>query len=581
MDAVAPILDSKGRPIALLVFRSNAESLLYPLIQSWPTPNLTSETLLVRKGGEDLLFLNDLRHRPNTALSLQEPLTLTDLPAVQAVLGKQGMFQGRDYRGVEVLADLRPIANSPWFMVAKVDAFEILAEARYRGGVTALLAGLFILLAAGVTAYGYRHRQARLYQDLYRSEREQRAAQEQFRTTLYSIGDAVITTDIGGLVKQMNPVAELLTGWLETEARGKHLDEVFHIVNEESRDVVENPVKRVLREGQVVGLANHTLLLAKDGTEHAIADSGAPIVDEHGAINGVVLVFREQTEERAAQEALKESEEQYRRLFEYAPLIYVITRNEQGVPFISDCNELFLGSVSYSREEAMGKPLAHFYSPESREELLERGGYARALAGEFFMGERELVRRDGSLLPTLLYTATEVDPSGQVIGTRAMFVDITERKRAEEALKIEREQLLSIFESINEVILVIEPQTYELLYANRFAKSLFGKDLIGKKCHKILNKFDDPCNHCQMDKIIELRGEPYQWEYHNPELNREYLATDRMIRWPDGRDVKFQLAIDITERKRAEEALSVQRQRKWESKWDFVSGEFGTLRFDH
>ena len=115
--------------------------------------------------------------------------------------------------------------------------------------------------------------------------------------------------------------------------------------------------------------------------------------------------------------------------------MYVITRNEQGVPFISDCNELFLTSIGYEREEVQGKPLADFYSPESRAELLEHGGYSRALAGEFFIGERQLLRRDGSLVPTLLYTATEVDPSGRVTGTRAMFVDVTERKKSEEALR--------------------------------------------------------------------------------------------------------------------------------------------------
>ena len=241
VDAVAPLLDSENRPVAVLVLRSNAESYLYPLIQSWPTPSRTAETLLVRREGEDVLFLNELRHRPNSALSLREPLALSELPAVQAVLGKQGIFQGKDYRGVEVLADLRPIPESPWFMVAKVDAAEILAEARYRGGVIALFSALFILLAASVTAYGYRYRQVRLYRDLYRSEREPRVAHEEFRTTLYSIGDAVITTDTEGLVKQMNPVAERLTGWLENEAKGKPLDKVFHIVNEECRRRDEKP----------------------------------------------------------------------------------------------------------------------------------------------------------------------------------------------------------------------------------------------------------------------------------------------------------------------------------------------------
>ena len=178
VDAVAPILDAEAKPIAVLVMRSNAKSLLYPLIQSWPTPSRTAETLLVRRDGEEVIFLNDLRHRPDSALSLREPLTRADLPAAQAVLGKQGIFQGKDYRGVEVMADLRHISGSPWFMVAKVDASEILAEARYRGGIVALFAALFIVLAASVTAYGYRYRQVRLYRDLYRSEREQREAQE-------------------------------------------------------------------------------------------------------------------------------------------------------------------------------------------------------------------------------------------------------------------------------------------------------------------------------------------------------------------------------------------------------------------
>ncbi len=296
MDAVAPILGAEGQPLAVLVLRSNADSLLYPLIQSWPTPSRTAETLLVRRDGQDVLFLNDLRHQPDSALSLREPLTRDDSPAVQAVLGKKGIFQGKDYRGVEVLAALRHIAGSPWFMVAKVDASEILAEARYRGGIVALFAALFIVLAASLTAYGYRYRQVSLYRDLYRSEREQRAELREFRTTLYSIGDAVISTDVEGLVKQMNPVAERLTGWKEAEAQGRPISEVFRIVNEETRAKVEDPVARVLRDGVFVGLANHTLLIAEDGSECPISDSGAPICDESGAITGVVLVFQDQTE---------------------------------------------------------------------------------------------------------------------------------------------------------------------------------------------------------------------------------------------------------------------------------------------
>ena len=118
--------------------------------------------------------------------------------------------------------------------------------------------------------------------------------------TLKSIGDALISTNRQGEIVFMNPVAETLTGWTEAEARGKPLEAVFRIVNEETGEKVEDPVAKVLREGAVVGLANHTLLIARDGERRPIADSAAPIRDEKNEITGVVLVFRDQTRERLA-----------------------------------------------------------------------------------------------------------------------------------------------------------------------------------------------------------------------------------------------------------------------------------------
>lgn len=127
-----------------------------------------------------------------------------------------------------------------------------------------------------------------------------RQSEENLATTLNSIGDAVIATDTEGRVLRINPVAEELTGWKLSEAKTHLLDEVFHIVNEETRKAVESPVAKVLREGIVVGLANHTLLISKDGKERPIDDSGAPIRNARGEITGVVLVFRDVTETREA-----------------------------------------------------------------------------------------------------------------------------------------------------------------------------------------------------------------------------------------------------------------------------------------
>jgi PAS domain S-box-containing protein len=139
---------------------------------------------------------------------------------------------------------------------------------------------------------------------------------ERLAVTLRSIGDGVIATDEVGRVTMLNGVAEELTGWRGGEYLGKSIEDVFNIVNENTRERASNPVGRALREGVVVGLANHTALVARDGTERPIADSAAPIRDATGGTLGAVLVFRDQTKERRAEQALRESEQRVRRKLE-------------------------------------------------------------------------------------------------------------------------------------------------------------------------------------------------------------------------------------------------------------------------
>jgi PAS domain S-box-containing protein len=140
------------------------------------------------------------------------------------------------------------------------------------------------------------------------AQKEITLQRERLSVTLRSIGDAVIATDTEGRVSYLNPVAEQLTGWPSDEAAGRPLDQVMHIVNEESRQPAENPVMRVLREGKVVGYANHTMLIARDGKELAIDDSAAPIRDAQGELIGVVLVFRDVTTERRSEEILRRTD---------------------------------------------------------------------------------------------------------------------------------------------------------------------------------------------------------------------------------------------------------------------------------
>jgi PAS domain S-box-containing protein len=177
-----------------------------------------------------------------------------------------------------------------------------------------------------------------------------------FQAALDSIGDAVIATDADARVTFMNPTAERMTGWDQKAAAGKPLHDVFHIVNEDTRDVRESPVTKVIRLGAIVGLGNHTLLIARDGAECLIDDSAAPIRDEgNGNIIGVVMVFHDITGRRAAEHKLEVSEIRYRRLFEAAHDGILILNTSTSK--ITDVNPFMLELLGFPREHFIGKEL--------------------------------------------------------------------------------------------------------------------------------------------------------------------------------------------------------------------------------
>lgn len=172
VDTASAVRRPDGSPLGVVVLRTDASQQLFPMLQTWPTPSPTAETALVRRDGDDVVFLNELRHRQGSALSIRESVSRTDLVSVRAVLGTVGPTESIDYRGVSVLADLRPVPNSDWFLIAKLDADEVWAEARYRASVAVILITLMILGGAGGVAAYYRKAQATQFRGLYESLRE-------------------------------------------------------------------------------------------------------------------------------------------------------------------------------------------------------------------------------------------------------------------------------------------------------------------------------------------------------------------------------------------------------------------------
>ena len=431
IDTAAPVCEADGRPTAAFILRSNAEDFLYPMLRSWPVTSDSAETLLVRREGKEAVILNTPHSPLDTAEKLRIPLTRTVSPAVQAVLGRQGLFRGKNYLGVEVLADLRPIRNSDWFMVAQVDRSEILKEVRYSAVATTRLAILGILLVAAVTAFGYRRQQASLYRNLYCAEREQRAYAEKFRTILYSIGDAVITSDEKGCVQQMNAVAEQLTGWSEADAFKRPLDDVFHVVAEETRAPLVNPVQRVLTEGQIASLANHSVLIARDGTEHLIADSGAPIRDESGALVGVVLVFRDQTAEHESQRALRESERRLSTLMNNLPgMAYRCDCDTYWtMRFVSEGCQTLTGYKPSDLIENAGIAYADLIHPDDRQYVWDAVIQAIKVRQPFML-EYRIRMADWSEKWVWERGCAVIRPDGSTEALEGFITDISERKQA-------------------------------------------------------------------------------------------------------------------------------------------------------
>ncbi|MCK4459377.1 MAG: PAS domain S-box protein, partial [Methanosarcinales archaeon] len=281
-----------------------------------------------------------------------------------------------------------------------------------------------------------------------RMERRLRETKEWIATTLDSIGDAVIATDTKGVIKFMNPVAEALTGWNERDAVGKHFEDVFKAVHEETGRPIESPVAKVLKEGSVVKLADSTILIARDGLELPIDDSSAPIRDHKGNITGVVLVFHDIAERRQAESALRASEQFNSSMLANSPNPVLVTNPDSSVRYANPALEELTG---FSAAELIGVKAPYpWWTKEMRTSMaLEMGmqspgtpdcAVAVATGDKTSMAEKFFCKKNGERFWVEI-TSTPVASNGATRYYLSNWVDITERKAAEAKIKKLNEEL--------------------------------------------------------------------------------------------------------------------------------------------
>ena len=312
-----------------------------------------------------------------------------------------------------------------------------------------------------------------------RAEAYERAERSRFQATVESIGDAVIATDAEGRVTFMNVVAEDLTGWVVPESLGRKLDDVFVIVNEETRQRTQNPVKKVLETGRIQGLANHTVLISKDGSERPIDDSASPIRNDLGEIAGVVLVFRDVTEKHRSARALAKSEERYRTLFHsMVEGFCVVEMIFDGEGWPMDYRFLILNpafELHTGLKEALGRTMRELAPAHDAHWFEIYGKVART--GESVRFVNEATALGGRWFDVAAYRVGEPGEWKVAI----LFIDITERRRAEEAKEQRARRLQHLAEiatrinsahDVNSVLGVVTEEARNLIGARQAATSM-------------------------------------------------------------------------------------------------------------
>jgi PAS domain S-box-containing protein len=305
-----------------------------------------------------------------------------------------------------------------------------------------VLFGCGIMIALLLAALGLIHRATTRREELVDA---MDAARRQFQVTLSSIGDGVITVDTAGLVTFLNPVAAHLTGWNVRDADGKPLEAIFPITDELTGERVENPVRKVLREGIIAGLENHTNLLRADGTILPIDDSAAPIFDSRGKLAGVVMVFRDVTPRRMGEQALR----RWEHVFRHAGFGIVVLG--PGTPLLmQQVNPAFAAMHGYRVDELIGEPYSRLAFADHLTAEAE-GGAGESLRNHF-LTDAIHTRKDGTTFPVLADFTLVRDERDQILYITGYCSDVSERKQAEEELRRSEERYRVTADSLHQLI---------------------------------------------------------------------------------------------------------------------------------
>ncbi|MFZ2491879.1 MAG: PAS domain S-box protein [Thermoanaerobaculia bacterium] len=567
LSVLVPIRDRADgdRPLGVVVLQIDPGTYLYPFIGRWPVPSRTAETLLVRREGNEVVYLNDLRFRPNAALRLRRPITESYLPAVRAALGHEGIVEGINYRDEVALAAVRAVPGSPWFLVALRERTEAYAPlgSRLRQLVGMLLG---LLVGAGaVVALLWRRQRARFRQGQAALGKALELSELRLHTVLESVALIGLMLDRSGRILLCSDYLLALTGWSRAEVLGRSWFETF--LPSEMRAQVRELFDAAIASGELPARFENEIV-TRHRERRLIAWSNSFVRDADGQVGGVASIGEDITERRQAERGLIESEQRHRGLFENMSagfVLFEVVLEERCVPadlVILAANRRFAETTGLELHSVIGQRLTHVLPGIEHDAADWIGRYGRiALTGEPQEFEQ------GSELLGVYYAVTAYRAGLNQCGVT--FVDITERKRTEAALQ-ESEERLRLSTEMAGVAVWEYRVASDSMERSSNHDGLYG---LARQARWELNTFlqathpDDRALSLEIIQRSVASGGPdtYQFDFRvvHPDATVRWLSVIGQVveRTPDGPGAVVRgCLLDVTDRKTTEDALRQSRR---------------------
>lgn len=549
LDIVIPLFE-KDILFGGIILRVDPNEFLFPLIQTWPTKSESSETLLISRDGDEVVYLNELRHRKNTALKLRYKIDSSNynIPSVNAVTGKTGLVEGLDYRGVPVLSDIRKIPESSWYMIAKVDLDEIYTPVQEKAINVSILTGMVLLSFAIGFIWVWTNQKKSLKIHQLEEERKHQALIKHFEYVVKYANEIFLLADKNFNIVEINQRALQVYGYSREEFIGLNIKDLRA---PETFSDLEKQIEMIKKSPEVF---YETIHKRKDGSVFPVEASIRHVeIDGEKFLQGII---RDISERKKSEELLRESEIKFRSLFENTILgIYRTTPDGQ----IIDCNPALLTMLGYDSLEDLTKrnlELDGFEPGYSRTEFRKK----IETEGKIIGLESAWQKKDGTYIYVNENAKVVKNEDGKFLFYEGTVEDITERKKAEEGLRL-KNLVFDASIAANSIAdnngIVTETNDAFLRLWGYSSKD----EIIGKPITHFLNDSNEAL------EIVDALNKTGDWEGNyiaRKKNGTTFIAFGLATNVKDGKGkiIGYQSAVlDVTEQKKAEESIKLLSSR--------------------